>query len=107
MVATTSPTALTVTNTGDRAGRETVQVYVTDPQSSVFRPEQELKGFAKVSLEPGASTRTFAELAHPTPAGDAMRADPARLPRAAPPSRALRARRSSVRRSPSRHLPLR
>jgi len=49
--------ALTVTNTGSRTGRETVQVYVADPESSVFRPEQELKGFAPVSLEPGASER--------------------------------------------------
>ncbi|WP_407343661.1 glycoside hydrolase family 3 C-terminal domain-containing protein [Pengzhenrongella phosphoraccumulans] len=48
---------LTVTNTGSRAGRETVQVYVADPESSVFRPDQELKGFAPVSLEPGASAR--------------------------------------------------
>jgi len=45
----------TVTNTGARAGREIVQVYVSDPDSSVFRPAQELKGFATVSLEAGAS----------------------------------------------------
>ena len=49
--------ALTVTNTGARSGRETVQVYVADPESSVYRPDQELKGFAQVSLEPGASAR--------------------------------------------------
>jgi beta-glucosidase len=47
---------LTVTNTGDRAGKETVQVYVTDPAATVYRPEQELRGFAKVSLDPGQST---------------------------------------------------
>jgi beta-glucosidase len=47
---------LTVTNTGDRAGQETVQLYVSDPQSSVYRPEQELRAFAKVGLEPGGST---------------------------------------------------
>ena len=46
---------LTVTNTGDRAGRETVQVYVTDPQATVYRPEQELRAFAQVSLAPGES----------------------------------------------------
>ncbi len=46
---------LTVTNTGDRAGKETVQVYVTDPAASVYRPEQELRGFELVSLEPGQS----------------------------------------------------
>lgn len=54
--------ALTVTNTGDRAGKEVVQVYVRDEEASVFRPEQELKGFAKVALEPGASARVELEL---------------------------------------------
>ncbi|HEY8718061.1 glycoside hydrolase family 3 C-terminal domain-containing protein [Pengzhenrongella sp.] len=49
--------SLTVANTGAVAGRETVQIYVADPESSVFRPEQELKAFTKVHLEPGASTR--------------------------------------------------
>ncbi|MFW7415535.1 glycoside hydrolase family 3 C-terminal domain-containing protein [Demequina sp. SO4-18] len=44
-----------VTNTGDRAGSTVVQVYVHDPVSSVLRPEQELKGFAKVHLRPGES----------------------------------------------------
>ncbi|MDM7830341.1 aryl-beta-d-glycosidase [Cellulomonas edaphi] len=44
-----------VTNTGDRAGAEVVQVYVRDPEASVVRPVRELKGFAKVELEPGAS----------------------------------------------------
>ena len=47
---------LTVTNTGDRAGSDVVQVYVRDVESSVYRPDKELKGFAKVHLEPGAST---------------------------------------------------
>ncbi|MFM9372958.1 glycoside hydrolase family 3 C-terminal domain-containing protein [Streptomyces sp. Da 82-17] len=47
--------ALTVTNTGDRAGTETVQLYVTDPEASVHRPEQELRAFARVTLEPGQS----------------------------------------------------
>jgi beta-glucosidase len=47
---------LTVTNTGDRPGAETVQLYVTDPQAGVFRPEQELRAFAKVTLEPGERT---------------------------------------------------
>jgi beta-glucosidase len=46
---------VTVTNTGSRAGRETVQVYVGDPQSTVYRPEQELRAFTQVSLEPGES----------------------------------------------------
>ena len=46
-----------VTNTGDRAGAEVVQLYIGDEQSSLPRPEKELKGFQKVSLNPG-QTRT-------------------------------------------------
>ncbi|MGB7539461.1 MAG: fibronectin type III-like domain-contianing protein, partial [Anaerolineales bacterium] len=42
-----------VENTGARAGKEVVQVYIRDPQASVIRPEKELKAFAKISLEPG------------------------------------------------------
>lgn len=45
----------TVTNTGNRAGKEIAQLYVHDNQATVFRPEQELKGFAKVALGPGES----------------------------------------------------
>ncbi|MGW0902867.1 glycoside hydrolase family 3 C-terminal domain-containing protein [Streptomyces sp. NPDC002853] len=47
--------SLTITNTGDRVGTETVQLYVTDPEASVHRPEQELRAFARVTLEPGHS----------------------------------------------------
>lgn len=46
--------SLTVTNTGDRPGAEVVQVYVCDPDCSVRRPVRELKGFARVQLEPGS-----------------------------------------------------
>ena len=42
-----------VTNTGKRAGKEVIQLYVSDPESSVFRPVRELKGFEKVELAPG------------------------------------------------------
>ncbi|MCF7940078.1 MAG: glycoside hydrolase family 3 C-terminal domain-containing protein [Spirochaetia bacterium] len=42
-----------VRNTGDTAGSEVIQLYVHDQEASVFRPEQELKGFVKVHLEPG------------------------------------------------------
>jgi beta-glucosidase len=42
-----------VTNTGQAAGKEIVQVYVHDRQSELVRPPKELKGFAKVALEPG------------------------------------------------------
>ncbi|GGQ51277.1 glycoside hydrolase family 3 C-terminal domain-containing protein [Couchioplanes azureus] len=46
---------VTVTNTGARPGTEVVQVYVTDPVAGVYRPEQELRGFARVTLAPGES----------------------------------------------------
>lgn len=42
-----------VKNTGNVAGKEIVQLYVRDVQSSVIRPEKELKGFEKVELKPG------------------------------------------------------
>ncbi len=48
-----------VTNTGARAGAEVAQLYVRDRVSSVTRPVKELKGFAKVRLQPG-ETRTVA-----------------------------------------------
>ncbi|MFP5106212.1 glycoside hydrolase family 3 C-terminal domain-containing protein [Neobacillus sp. C211] len=49
-----------VKNTGDRAGKEIVQLYVKDVKSSVNRPEKELKGFEKVDLQPGEEkTVTF------------------------------------------------
>lgn len=46
-----------VTNTGDVAGKEIVQVYVHDRQATLLRPPKELKGFAKVALQP-AETKT-------------------------------------------------
>ena len=42
-----------VTNTGDRTGKEIVQLYVADRESTVIRPEKELRDFAKVELAPG------------------------------------------------------
>jgi len=42
-----------VTNAGDRAGTEVIQMYIRDRVSSVTRPVKELKGFARVTLEPG------------------------------------------------------
>lgn len=44
---------ITITNDGIVKGSETVQLYVTDVESSESRPEKELKGFHKVHLEPG------------------------------------------------------
>ncbi len=49
-----------VTNVGDRAGKETVQLYVADQTGSAVRPVHELKGFCKLALEPGETkTATF------------------------------------------------
>ena len=49
-----------VKNTGKIAGKEIVQLYVKDLESSVIRPEKELKGFEKVELMPGEEkTVTF------------------------------------------------
>ena len=42
-----------VTNVGQRAGAEVVQLYIRDRVSSVTRPVKELKGFKKISLQPG------------------------------------------------------
>jgi beta-glucosidase len=45
----------TISNTGDVFGEDVVQLYVQDLYGSVTRPVKELKGFAKVGLEPGES----------------------------------------------------
>jgi len=49
--------AFEVTNTGKRQGAEVAQLYVSDGHAPVPRPVKELKGFAKVNLEPGESKR--------------------------------------------------
>jgi beta-glucosidase len=46
-----------VKNTGKRTGAEVVQLYIGDAHASVARPIKELKGFKKVTLEPGKSTK--------------------------------------------------
>jgi len=51
-----------VTNTGDVAGKEIVQVYVHDVASRLSRPAKELKGFAKVALQPGETRTVTIEL---------------------------------------------
>jgi beta-glucosidase len=51
----------TVKNAGSRAGDEVLQLYIHDPVASITRPIKELRGFQRVSLEPGqACTVTFA-----------------------------------------------
>lgn len=49
--------SVTITNTGKVAADEVVQMYIRDKVSSVTRPVLELKGFKRVSLEPGASKK--------------------------------------------------
>lgn len=53
---------VTVTNTGKREGKEVVQLYVSDRESTVIRPRKELKGFEKVSLKPGESKKVVFRL---------------------------------------------
>ena len=52
-----------VTNTGDRAGAEVVQLYIGDEESSLSRPVKELKGFEKVQLAPGETRTVTFEIA--------------------------------------------
>jgi hypothetical protein len=47
--------SLTVTNTGKRRGTEVVQLYAADTATGVTLPAQQLVGFARLDLEPGAS----------------------------------------------------
>lgn len=51
-----------ITNTGNLAGKEIVQVYVHDQESGLVRPEKELKGFAKVELQPGETKSVSIQL---------------------------------------------
>jgi beta-glucosidase len=48
---------VTLTNTGDRYGEETVQLYIRDLVGSITRPVKELKGFQRVALKPGESKK--------------------------------------------------
>jgi beta-glucosidase len=51
-----------VTNTGTRAGSEVVQLYIRDLVSTVTRPVKELKAFAKVTLDAGATTTVVLDI---------------------------------------------
>jgi beta-glucosidase len=57
--------SVTITNTGDRAGQEAVQLYVGPRAPSLPRPLKELKGFEKVALESGESKTVHFELSAP------------------------------------------
>ena len=54
--------SVTVTNTGDRAGKAVVQLYVAPDKVEIIRPVRELKEFAKVDLQPGESKMVTFEL---------------------------------------------
>lgn len=54
--------SVTLTNTGDRVGTETVQMYVRDLYGSVVRPVKQLRGFQKVTLQPGESKEVSFEV---------------------------------------------
>lgn len=54
--------SFSIANTGNRKGKEIAQVYLRDCESSVFRPDKELKGFTKIELEPGESRRIQVDL---------------------------------------------
>jgi len=45
-----------ITNIGSRTGTEVVQLYIRDNAARLMRPDKELKGFAKVELQPGSTT---------------------------------------------------
>jgi beta-glucosidase len=69
--------SLRVTNTGSRAGTEIVQFYAADTASGVTLPAQQLVGFARVDLDPGASKTVklampVGILAYTGPAGDVV-----------------------------------
>ncbi|WP_281890687.1 glycoside hydrolase family 3 N-terminal domain-containing protein [Paenibacillus sp. YYML68] len=57
--------SIDVSNTGEVAGDEVVQLYITDLVSSVTRPIQELKGFKRITLQPG-ETKTVSFLIEPS-----------------------------------------
>jgi beta-glucosidase len=54
---------LDVKNAGQRAGDEVVQLYVRDVECSVVRPARELRGFERITLEPGETTTVTFTLA--------------------------------------------
>jgi beta-glucosidase len=78
--ATAANVSFDVVNTGSRAGAEVPQLYVSDPQASGEPPKQ-LKGFTKVSLEPGQSQRVtlpldFRSFAYWSPPASSWQAAP-------------------------------
>ncbi len=85
-IAADRPLEITVpvTNTGSRAGKEVVQLYISDEKSSVLRPVKELKGFQKVDIEAGKTvevtfTITFDDLKFFDDTAHAWVAEPGRF----------------------------
>ncbi|MCY7412060.1 MAG: glycoside hydrolase family 3 C-terminal domain-containing protein, partial [Salinibacterium sp.] len=60
--ANQSEASLTVTNTGRRAAKHVVQLYIAPPPSEVARPKRELRAFCKIELDPGESRRVRIKL---------------------------------------------
>ena len=58
----TTTVTVDVTNTGNRAGADVVQLYLRDRVSSVTRPVKELRGFERVTLDPGETTTVSFEI---------------------------------------------
>ncbi len=58
----TARATVTVTNTGDRAGADVVQVYVATQAGPVRRPVRELRAFTKLHLEPGEASQVTLDL---------------------------------------------
>jgi beta-glucosidase len=56
--------SLSVKNTGKIAGQEVVQLYIKDQESSVRRPDKELKHFSKIFLKPGEKQNVSFQLSH-------------------------------------------
>ena len=54
--------SIDVTNIGSREGKEIVQLYIGDEESSLERPVKELKGFKKIALAPGARAKVTFEI---------------------------------------------
>ena len=55
--------SVTVTNSGDRIGKESIDLFITDLVGSVSRPNKELKGFDKIELNSGESKKVTFEIA--------------------------------------------
>jgi beta-glucosidase len=66
--------AVDVTNTGDRAGKEVVQLYISDCQSTVQKPPKGLKGFVKTVVAPGQTVTVEMPISRDTWVGRAIRA---------------------------------